>query len=179
LNWEQEVSKVGLTSLILNRVKPNSLIVTDFAEPILDTLSHNFSINGIENIRLDEKEKNQNLYDKPVVKISKLDWRKETEESLLPFENMDVILAADVVYDPSLAVDMIRIVKLLLNLKRENNKKRVAYLANTARNPTTFQSYLEALKNANLEYEDHSKFKFDKIFQYSRDNITLFKIYEK
>lgn len=48
-------------------------------------------IDGIENIRLDEKEKNQNLYDKPVVKISKLDWRKETEESLLPFENMVII----------------------------------------------------------------------------------------
>lgn len=98
------------------------------------------------------------------------------------------------VYDPELTIEMVRVtfyiidstktvsfqvrvVKLLLELP---GKKRIGYLCNTVRNQSTFGGYCQALKEAKLEYENLSeRLLVNKVFQYNRDHITLFRIESK
>lgn len=52
-----------------------------------------------DNLRCDRKNEEDfqvDLEEKPIAEVRKLDWRKETSETLMKFKEMDVILVCDI-----------------------------------------------------------------------------------
>ncbi|KAL1748932.1 hypothetical protein HDZ31DRAFT_79288 [Schizophyllum fasciatum] len=68
----------------------------------------------------------------------------------------DLILGADIVFDPSLIEPLVTVLALRL-IKLRQNGRRVALIALTVRNPDTFQAFVDALERAALtiEYVDY------------------------
>lgn len=104
-----------------------SYTFTDYSPMILNLLMQNASLNFSD----EELERR--------MKIEELDWNQFSSVE----NNYDLILAADVVYDPSVIDSLVKTISILL----ESNRTCVAYVANAIRNPTTYDQFLQCLKS--------------------------------
>ncbi|CAD5205487.1 unnamed protein product [Bursaphelenchus okinawaensis] len=82
------------------------------------------------------------------VKVAELDWFKSEKNEVLK-EEFDVVIAADVIYDPEILEAFLNTVTLIL--KRNSNSR--AIVAFKERNPDTLQMFMERLDSSTLEIE--------------------------
>ncbi|KAJ3721891.1 putative methyltransferase-domain-containing protein [Lentinula raphanica] len=66
----------------------------------------------------------------------------------------DIILGADIVFDPALVPPLVALIRLALQLGSESNTQGLALIALTIRNPETFQYFLDRVREQGLCFED-------------------------
>ncbi|KAG8385300.1 hypothetical protein BUALT_Bualt03G0027600 [Buddleja alternifolia] len=171
-------SGVGLVGICLAYVKASKVILSDGDLSTLANLKANLELNHLstENHALD------NLVHHNAVHCVCLPWESASEDDLRRFVP-DIILGADIIYNPSCLPYLVRVLAVLLNHKhsqaevgadRELNnsrgretsngeevvphhpwvKGRVAYVASVIRNIDTFNYFLELAQEANLVVTD-------------------------
>ena len=87
---------------------------------------------------------------------------------------VDVVFAADVVYDLDLVENMLNVLKTLL--KSTNKSEKVAYIATTIRNTETFSEYERKLKLKGFKVELIDTATQKQIFRYPKSNIVIQRI---
>ncbi|CAF4034494.1 unnamed protein product [Adineta steineri] len=124
---------LGLT-LLKYSDKILSYTFTDYSPMILNLLRQNALLNFSE-YQIDEK-----------MKIEELDWNQYSIEN--NHNNcFDCILAADVVYDPSVIENLVKTIRILL----QKNQQCTAYIANAIRNESTYEQFRKALIQSCLD----------------------------
>lgn len=136
-------SGIGLTGLIVNKdCNPKKIYLTDCHDAVLDRLRENVKLN----VNANKFNVNSNFYEnssktkhskESQIEILNLPWEKVTEEVA---ENLapDILLAADVVYDPDLFESLATAIQYFLL----NKKTCKAILACTERNQETLNKFL-------------------------------------
>uniref|UniRef100_T1IN19 FAM86 N-terminal domain-containing protein n=1 Tax=Strigamia maritima TaxID=126957 RepID=T1IN19_STRMM len=94
---------IGFTGIALSLCcKPSLYCFTDAHETVLEQVDRNIDINIRENCK---------NFELPSVEVIKLDWTDDTWE----MKDYDVLLAADIVYDPQIIPYLVRTLDKLLN----------------------------------------------------------------
>ncbi|XP_064628945.1 protein-lysine N-methyltransferase EEF2KMT-like [Lineus longissimus] len=162
---------LGFTGIIACRsLQPTSYVFTDCHQEVLKRLKKNLQINElfcddelskekeernicdhcdsleVNNLRTDKKCVAQ-CHGANVADVVQLDWNDLCEDVLKDRLRCDVVLAADVIYDPSIIANLLNILSILLS------DGAVAYLASTIRNVGTYDAFLSAMDAANLNHE--------------------------
>ncbi|UJR15261.1 hypothetical protein I4U23_002216 [Adineta vaga] len=75
------------------------------------------------------------------ITIQELDWNHYSTETINS-DTYDMVLAADVVYDPSVIENLVKTIRILL----QNNKASCAYIANAIRNESTYEQFRATLR---------------------------------
>lgn len=136
-------SGLGLMGLAVIKVcEPASYIFTDLPATVLTTLAENVKIN-LENDSNYEFSSNcdwtngmETSYNHTKVNVRRLDWEQDSCDI-----TTDIILAADVVYDPAIVKCLVGTLKTALN----NNPSAVAVVACTLRNSDTLGFFRDVL----------------------------------
>nr|AON96638.1 protein-lysine N-methyltransferase EEF2KMT [Bicyclus anynana] len=133
-------SGVGFTGItIVKHCNVKSLVMTDFHDEVLETIHKNIHMN----FSVSQDQQNNDLVvsknRKKDIGVMKLDW-SDTENlrhNLIP----DVIIGADIVYDPSIFQPLINIFEVF---HKRNNDVEI-YIACVIRNSDTFNGFLKTL----------------------------------
>ena len=173
-------SGVGLVGLCLAHVKASKVILSDGDLSTLANMKFNLELNHL-NIETDMPQGSENPI---MVKCMHLPW-ESTSESQLQDIVPDVVLGADVIYDPVCLPHLVRVLAILLNRTKSDSCKPengdacdesvgrckvvyngvadgkskeapVAYIAYVIRNIETFDYFLSLAKQANLNIMDLS-----------------------
>jgi len=130
---------LGLT--VIQLTQPSSYVFTDYNASVLRMLCDNIA----STFELEESQLEALLNGAEVsvnngatiVRVQELDWTYWSSETDRYFASgVDVILAADVAYDPAAVPDFSRIVGTLLHGRNSSNT--CAYVAHTIRNEATY-----------------------------------------
>ncbi|XP_045593341.2 LOW QUALITY PROTEIN: protein-lysine N-methyltransferase EEF2KMT [Procambarus clarkii] len=169
---------LGLT--VLRRCKPLSYTFTDIHPTVLKTLSENIQLNlagrGFDSMQYDnDKTSTVNDWANDVtikyndidVQIKKLDWASDSCDC-----DVDVILAADVVYDSDIIRDLVNILKDTLS----KNPASAAYVASTIRNPDTYAFFKDTLASVGLAACSESYHQYQESPSQPKCSITILHI---
>ena len=121
---------VGLLGLMMARMASRRVIMTDCDECVLQRIQDNVSINGMAS---------------EVVSVCELDW--EMSYGVPIEENIDLVVCADVVYNPLLIGPLAKTIRMLLH------GNAVCLVASTVRNSDTQDLFKEQLRCLDLDYE--------------------------
>ncbi|KAK9732609.1 hypothetical protein RND81_04G009900 [Saponaria officinalis] len=113
---KQVGSGVGLVGVCLQHAKPSQVILTDGDASTLANQKINLKMNKIGNID-GEVDCRSNA-----VRCIHLPWESATESELQQFMP-DIVLGADVIYDPSCIPHLVRVLTILLRHKRPVDSK--------------------------------------------------------
>uniref|UniRef100_A0A8D0HEM5 FAM86 N-terminal domain-containing protein n=1 Tax=Sphenodon punctatus TaxID=8508 RepID=A0A8D0HEM5_SPHPU len=142
-------SGIGLTGIAICKVcKPKEYIFSDYHQCVLQQLMENINLNGFlykpeamnhgivhsENQKAELKGKQG-----PNITIAELDWDSVTKEKLSELQ-ADIVIAADVVYDPEITLSLIGVLQKLSSCKTDGKPPEV-YIAFTIRNPDTYHQF--------------------------------------
>ncbi|TFK41966.1 hypothetical protein BDQ12DRAFT_348414 [Crucibulum laeve] len=129
-----------------------------------------------------------NMSEHPNIHYRNIDWSasvdQEQYQSLASVLNdeiaPDVILGADIVFDPSLILALIGVLKLVLQ-PGSKQKSKYALIALTIRNESTIGRFLEEAQNQSVRFEevpiDFDRTTFSETIEsaHAQDNIKVFK----
>ena len=126
-----------------------SYTLTDSHSKVLDNLKHNLQRN-LETWRTREQTDRETLHlenesDQTTATVTTLDWETFTEADEV---EADLVLGADIVFDPEILPSLVRTVRTLLG-GREGCQ---AVLACCVRNQQTFSLFLSLLTEHNLSF---------------------------
>eukprot|EP01125_Pyxidicula_operculata_P008077 TRINITY_DN2731_c0_g1_i1.p1 TRINITY_DN2731_c0_g1~~TRINITY_DN2731_c0_g1_i1.p1 ORF type:complete len:369 (-),score=88.70 TRINITY_DN2731_c0_g1_i1:134-1240(-) len=165
----------------ISTIKKTKIILTDYTEEIIENIKYNVIINDLK-VNTDDS----------MVDVLELDWENPSPESLML--KPQILIAADLVYDPGLITALVPIIKTFLELDHDNSSDDhsnvnvdvgsgssgsscypCAYVATTRRNPKTFEFYLETLKKNGIDHRDITPLQSTTpIFNYkNKQNIVL------
>ncbi|KAJ1961403.1 ubiquitin-binding SDF ubiquitin ligase complex subunit met30 [Dipsacomyces acuminosporus] len=125
----------GLAGFTCAALGATHVMSTDFNPDVLKLLKHN-------------KEQNVSFKDK--LQITELDWASTDECSKLS-KSADVIIGADITYDPTIVPVLVAALKELLV-----SSQQVAYITATIRNEETFDLFLQLIENDDTEDKEMS-----------------------
>jgi len=137
----------GIFALKRWRTEIREYTFTDCHTKVLDNLKHNLRTNLADWRCSQDSEVFQleNAEDKTLARVRGLDWETFSETEALC---ADLILGADIVFDPSLLPSLVNTLRALL----ANRKKSRALLACCVRNMQTFHLFLSLLTENNLSF---------------------------
>lgn len=167
-------SGVGMAGVALARVGAAAVLCTDGDRETLENCERNLRINGVRSPNKDEMSSGTGRGGigraggegnaVKVVSVQRLRWEDDIDELLIP--RIDVIVGADLSYDPVNIPPLISIIKKLLRVDSTSEKLNnglcqvenghrngapcvspdaVVYLATMKRNETTMQKFLDAV----------------------------------
>ncbi|XP_057764184.1 uncharacterized protein LOC130985297 [Salvia miltiorrhiza] len=171
-------SGVGLVGICLSYVKASKVILTDGDLSTLANMKVNLELN---HLTTGDHTSGSRLHDTKVQCIC-LPWESASEDDLHCFAP-DVILGADVIYDPSCLPHLVRVLSALLKHERLCREKRpIAYIASVIRNIETFNYFLGLAERANLVVTDLTEMIKVSNFlpylrSYDRPSIKMFRIH--
>ncbi|XP_062999506.1 protein-lysine N-methyltransferase EEF2KMT [Elgaria multicarinata webbii] len=154
-------SGIGLTGIAICKVcHPRAYTFSDHHQCVLQQLSENVHLNGFSL----ESEfcrhgtatcKSQKALlagsQGPDVTVAELDWHRVTKEQLAELR-ADVVIAADVVYDPELAQSLIGVLQKLSSCN-DGGKSPEVYIAFTIRNPDTYYCFQMELDKVGIRWQ--------------------------
>ncbi|KAK4795397.1 hypothetical protein SAY86_013391 [Trapa natans] len=152
-------SGVGLVGICLAHAKANEVILSDGDLSTLANMKLNLNLN---NLNLDDNHEFEYLKSQSSVKCLHLPWESAAETELLAL-NPDIILGADIIYNPSCLPDLVRVLSTLLHHEKSRSpfedmsspkEHPVAYISSVIRNTETFDRFLGLLEAANLAIVD-------------------------
>lgn len=140
---------VGLLGVVARYLSPSQhhIIMTDLDGEVLEKAQKTVEVHWCENGGLD---------------VHSLDWLEVQEQQqdichwLDNEVKPDIVLAADIVFDPSLIAPLCSVLDRILRKNEEGMNTRLpfALIASTIRNPSTFQLFRETLTNFDLHAVD-------------------------
>uniref|UniRef100_A0A670YGE2 FAM86 N-terminal domain-containing protein n=1 Tax=Pseudonaja textilis TaxID=8673 RepID=A0A670YGE2_PSETE len=145
-------SGIGLTGIAICKVcHPREYIFSDHHEGVLQQLSENLQLNGLtleaesSSHRREERPNHRGHHDVDLednhvrISVKELDWNLVSKDELAKLQ-VDVILAADVVYDPEVSQHLIGV---LQRFPRDGGKRATpeVYIAFNIRNPDTYHDF--------------------------------------
>ncbi|XP_077387565.1 protein-lysine N-methyltransferase EEF2KMT isoform X1 [Festucalex cinctus] len=161
-------SGAGLTGVVVcHSCGPSSYIFSDCHQSVLQRLRDNLSINGLLN--------NKTKTTRTEVSVQELDWTDMTEERLKEF-SVEVVIAADVVYDPDVVVVLVQFLSKILKCSRGRVPAEVL-ICSTVRNPHTYAGFKHSLSDAGIGHRVMSG-AVNHVFEYNRESeIELVQLY--
>ncbi len=136
----------GLTGIVAAAVsKAKSMLLTDYTDPVLSNMRFNVEINKDAYLANSET----------TIDVDFLDWcqvaeaNNESSPLLQRLASIDVILAADVIYDVTVVPQLVTTVRKFME-SGPSPKSKVAYFATTYRNEKTFQVFTKELEKASI-----------------------------
>uniref|UniRef100_A0A6I8N442 Eukaryotic elongation factor 2 lysine methyltransferase n=1 Tax=Ornithorhynchus anatinus TaxID=9258 RepID=A0A6I8N442_ORNAN len=174
-------SGVGLTGLaICKTCGPEAYVFSDCHSHVLQQLQRNIGLNGFleepdSSIPSPSPSSEALSSRRPRVAAVELDWALVTPEQLNAFQP-DVVVAADVLYDPEVILCLVGVLQKLSTCRTDQSPPEV-YVAYTVRNPQTCQLFQTELDKAGIgwqaipnhkqtlfPYEQHSQMGILKLF---------------
>ncbi|GAM18365.1 hypothetical protein SAMD00019534_015400 [Acytostelium subglobosum LB1] len=167
----------GLVGVVLNQLKPDikQVVLTDYAPVVLNNLIDNMNINGIQVNDLVSNNTNDQSSKKEDMSVVEFDWEADFDQCDPFVKQCEVIVGADIVYEPSLCRYLVSVLNQLL----QHGNNRVAYIASTIRNESTFATFQQVLDEHQLLVTDithTSSYLTPSPFEYDRTQIVLFQI---
>ncbi|KAM6379129.1 protein-lysine N-methyltransferase EEF2KMT [Pluvialis apricaria] len=178
-------SGIGFTGIaICKTCSPKAYIFSDCHPRVLQQLMENIRLNGFAV----EPETSRHLqteppgreaeapnYQNPKLIVAELDWGSATEKQLSALRP-DVIVAADVVYDPEIILALIGMLQKL-SASRADRKPPEVYIASTIRNSDTYHLFQAELDKAGIGWQDIPA-QSNSIFLYdAQPNITILQLF--
>uniref|UniRef100_A0A3P8YAC0 FAM86 N-terminal domain-containing protein n=1 Tax=Esox lucius TaxID=8010 RepID=A0A3P8YAC0_ESOLU len=161
-------SGVGLAGITVCRCcSPSRYVFSDCHLSVLQRLRDNLLVNGLDN----------QCFPRVVwVSVEDLDWELVTEEQLSVM-GVNMVIAADVVYDPDLTGCLVKLLSKILRCSA-NGRPPDVYICSNIRNPDTYSSFKQHLANAGIRHEVMDG-PVTQIFHYNRllANIELIQLY--
>ncbi|XP_044274463.1 protein-lysine N-methyltransferase EEF2KMT isoform X2 [Varanus komodoensis] len=154
-------SGMGLTGItICKACHPRAYIFSDHHQCVLQQLSENIHLNGffVESEFFQqaptsaETRKAKHTGPRgPGIVVAELDWHLVTKEQLAKLW-AEVVIAADVVYDPELTRSLISV---LQKLSSDNSGRQApdVYIAITIRNPETYCCFQKELEKVGIRWQ--------------------------
>lgn len=154
-------SGIGFTGIaICKTCQPRTFIFSDCHPRVLRQLGENIQLNGftpepdvtwsIQTESQGQEVEGQSCQN-PKVVVAELDWGSVTEKQLLGLR-ADVVIAADVVYDPEIILALIGMLQKL-STSRADRKAPEVFIASTIRNPDTHQLFQAELDKAGIRWQ--------------------------
>ncbi|XP_066362303.1 uncharacterized protein [Miscanthus floridulus] len=182
-------SGVGLVGICLNHVSASKVILTDGDPCTLRNMKENMELNNLcieqEDSRVLKESNNK-------VECKYLSWEEVSESDLWGYQ-ADVVLGADIIYDPVCVPHLVRVLSMLLRRDRREGEANgtsgdefeteapVAYIATVVRNLETFNCFATAAADTMLSVLNitssaaPSKF-LPYMLSYDRSSVQLLKI---
>lgn len=135
-------SGAGMLAILIHQLQKGTggtLMASDFHDAVLNRLQSNLDTNT------------GTLEDSEAVSVKRLDWSNPMALALS--KPLDLILASDVIYDPSLASPLAGCLAYLL----KGNPNCSTLLCQTVRNEDTMQNFLDACSTNSLRVEELQK----------------------
>ncbi|XP_021185031.3 protein-lysine N-methyltransferase EEF2KMT [Helicoverpa armigera] len=139
---------VGFTGITISKLcNVKSLTFTDCHNDVLKTVCENIQINF-------PHYKQETAHDITMFKdqekslsVMMLDWNTidNLPDNVIP----DIVIGADIVYDPSILIPLCNVIKTFCT----RNKRLEVYIASVIRNEETFALFLKTLDKMDLEFE--------------------------
>lgn len=167
-------SGCGMAGVALSRVSARSILCTDGDKETLQNCLQNLRVNGLQVTEISADVTEPANLDVPPISVQRLRW--EDGAASLPTDSIDVIVGADLTYDPVNIPPLIKVLKEILLSSREHLDGAVAataaaplalaspassinsveaYIVTTRRSEATFQKFLDALdREPELQVED-------------------------
>ncbi|XP_067471674.1 protein-lysine N-methyltransferase EEF2KMT [Thunnus thynnus] len=157
-------SGVGLTGVTVCRsCSPSRYVFSDCHPRVLQKLRDNVELNGLAE------------QTSPSVSVEELDWTGVTEERLKEI-GADVVIAADVVYDPDIVGSLVKLLSKILRCSSAEVLPEV-FICSTVRNPETYSGFKQQLENAGISHHVITG-PVSKVFTYNRVSaIEIIKLY--
>ncbi|NXV23936.1 EF2KT methyltransferase, partial [Cepphus grylle] len=182
-------SGIGFTGIVICKTcHPKAYVFSDCHPAVLQQLAENIHLNGfilepgkthhIQTEPQGQEEEAMN-YQKtklnPKLIVAELDWGSVTEKQLLDLQP-DVVIAADVVYDPEIILALIGMLQKL-SVCRAAREAPDVYIAFTIRNPDTYHLFQAELDKVGIGWQiipAHS----NSIFLYDvQPNVTILQLF--
>ncbi|NXI74980.1 EF2KT methyltransferase, partial [Anseranas semipalmata] len=178
-------SGIGFTGLaICKTCNPKAYIFSDYHHCVLKQLTENIHLNGfalecetpnrIQTESQGQKAEGMN-YRQPKLMVAELDWGSVTQKQLLDLQS-DIIVAADVVYDPEITLTLIDMLQKLSTFRADGKPPEV-YIAFTIRNPDTYHLFQAELDKVGIGWQiipapSNSIFLYD-----SQSTVTILQLF--
>ncbi|NWX95487.1 EF2KT methyltransferase, partial [Nothoprocta ornata] len=154
-------SGIGFTGIAISKAcNPKAYIFSDYHPSVLKQLTENICLNGFvlepettSHIKMqsqDQKVEGMN-YQKPKLTVAELNWGSVTEKQLVDLQP-DVVIAADVVYDPEITLALTGLLQKLSTLGADGKPPEV-YIAFTVRNPNTYHHFKAELDKIGIGWQ--------------------------
>ncbi|NWY90798.1 EF2KT methyltransferase, partial [Loxia curvirostra] len=153
-------SGIGFTGIaICKSCQPRTFIFSDCHPRVLRQLGENLQLNGLTpegvTCSIQTESQGQELEGQncqtPKVVVAELDWGSVTEKQLLALR-ADIVIAADVVYDPEIILALIGMLQKL-STSRADRKAPEVFIASTIRNPDTYQLFQAELDKTGIRWQ--------------------------
>ncbi|CAN1161363.1 Protein-lysine N-methyltransferase EEF2KMT [Linum perenne] len=140
-------SGVGLVGICLSHVKASQVILTDGDLSTLANMKLNLSLNHTNTTPFLPQKHDQDPSCNSTLKCIHLPWESASETELQSFKP-DIVLGADVIYDPSCIPHLVRVLASLVK------RGAMGYIASVIRNVDTFDCFLDVAEKAELVVSD-------------------------
>uniref|UniRef100_A0A7N4PIA2 Eukaryotic elongation factor 2 lysine methyltransferase n=1 Tax=Sarcophilus harrisii TaxID=9305 RepID=A0A7N4PIA2_SARHA len=149
-------SGAGFTGLAICKMcSPTAYIFSDCHSQVLQQLKGNILLNGFllnpDSTAPLQPSVSALVSPKPIVMAVQLDWEQVTTKQLSVFQP-DVIIAADVLYDPEIILSLIGVLQKLSACQADQKPPEI-YIAFTVRNPDTYQMFKMELSKVGIGWQ--------------------------
>ncbi|XP_068629665.1 protein-lysine N-methyltransferase EEF2KMT [Battus philenor] len=139
-------SGVGFTGITLGMLcTPESITMTDCHNDVLKLLVENISINFQNLVKSETSQITCFRGEELNIDVQTLDWNYIEKANVK--EKPDVIIGADIVYDPSILLPLCNVIQTFF----KNNNCLEVYIASVIRNEETFEQFLGYLGKIDVE----------------------------
>eukprot|EP01133_Synstelium_polycarpum_P012629 gene12629-14826_t len=164
-------SGTGLVGPVLDTVSPSRVVLTDYSPIVLNNLLDNMVLTTTDSIQLEVDEEDRD--NSNIFSVRTFDWEAPLVDS--DWCRSDIIVGADIVYEPSLCRYLVAVLHKLCTW----NPKTTAYIASTIRNKDTFATFQQELQSHRFQVLDvtaTATFTTPSPFEYDRSQIVLYQI---
>ncbi|NWU84509.1 EF2KT methyltransferase, partial [Onychorhynchus coronatus] len=174
-------SGIGFTGIaICKTCQPKTYIFSDCHHCVLRQLGENICLNGFNVTRGIQtgpqgQEGEAKNCQSPNLIVADLDWGSVTQEQLVGLQP-DVVIAADVVYDPEIILALVGMLQKLSTCRADTKAPEV-FIASTIRNPATDQLFQAELDKVGIRWQivpahSNSNFLYD-----VQPNVTILQLF--
>ncbi|XP_054254712.1 protein-lysine N-methyltransferase EEF2KMT, partial [Indicator indicator] len=178
-------SGVGFTGIaICKTCRPKRYIFSDCHPCVLHQLAQNICLNGFipgpDSAAYTQKESQGQeaagtSSQIPQVMVADLDWGSVTQSQLLDLQP-DVIIAADVIYDPEIISALVGLLQKLFTCRADGKPPEV-YIASTIRNPDTYLLFQAQLDKAGISWQLLPAHSSSGLLSDLQPNLTLLQLF--
>ncbi|KAJ7420246.1 Protein-lysine N-methyltransferase EEF2KMT [Pitangus sulphuratus] len=174
-------SGVGFTGIaICKTCQPKTYIFSDCHPRVLSQLGENIHLNGFEptwciQTELRGQEVEAKNCPNPKVIVAELDWGSVTEEQLGGVQ-ADVVIAADVVYDPEIILALIGMLQKLPS-SRADRKAPEVFIAFAIRNPRTSHLFQAELDKVGIRWQIIPAHSNSNFLDDVQPNVTILQLF--